>query len=87
MTMEEIIALVAELLGGYQGDGRPLHILEGGVRFEAGVRHEDDWWHVPVYPDSPILEQWRYYEFLASVEEQIEDQNELNILLVPVAAA
>lgn len=78
--MDEVIRLVSELLSQYQGEGKPLHVLREGVRLDG------DWWYVPVYPDCPIDQQWRYYEFLADVEERLESENGLTVLLVPVAA-
>lgn len=49
------------------------------------VRHEGDWWYVPVKPGRPFERTDQYYAVLADLEQDIEDAEGLNILLVPAA--
>jgi len=53
-----------------------------------GIRHEGEWWSVPVYADEDQAptRRWRYYEMLAGVEVEIEEEHGVKLMLVPVTA-
>jgi hypothetical protein len=50
-----------------------------------GVRHDANWWYVPIRPTRPFARTDQYYAVLADLEQDIEDAEGLNILLVPAA--
>ena len=50
------------------------------------LRQEDDWWYLAVRPKKNVRTN-DYYELLADVESELQDEKNLNILLVPAAPA
>jgi hypothetical protein len=48
-----------------------------------GIQREDDWWYVPICP-GPTVRGYIYYDMLATIEGQLQDEEKLNVLLVPV---
>ncbi|MDQ2688368.1 MAG: hypothetical protein M3Y28_10940 [Armatimonadota bacterium] len=74
---------VVELVGRYLKNKHP-----GGATLEAipqGVRHEQDWWYVPVRPSLEPARRYEYYEVLADVETDMETHEHLTVLLVPTS--
>ena len=79
MSEKEIVEIVAR----YLKDKHP-----GGATLEAltqGVRHEQDWWYVPVRPSVEPKRRYEYYEALAEVENDLEEAEHLTVLLLPTA--
>ena len=61
---------VVEIAGRYLKDK---HL--GGAMLEAlaqGVRHEQDWWYVPVRPSLEPPRQYEYYEALAELSRKTQ---------------
>lgn len=77
LTEEDVIKTVRESLAKHARKGWEIEILE------RGVRREDDWWYIPVRPFNQTRRPVEYYDMLASVEGELQDEMELNILLVP----
>lgn len=50
---------------------------------ELGVRHQDDWWEIVVQPSREDIYLYDYYGRLAEASEDIDDQEHLNVSLVP----
>lgn len=76
---------IAEIVGRYLKGKHP-----GGVTLEAlaqGVRHEQDWWYVPVRPSVEPARCYEYYEVLADVEAALEESEHLTVLLLPSTPA
>lgn len=48
-----------------------------------GVRHEEDWWYVPVQPDIQPPRRYEYYEALADVELNMLKYENILVLLLP----
>lgn len=48
------------------------------------VRKEDDWWYVPIQSASTPKRSYPYYEILAEMEEALEQEDHLDVILVPV---
>ena len=74
---------IVEIAGRYLKDKHP-----GGATLEAltqGVRHEQDWWYVPVRPSFEPPRRYEYYEALADAEEVLEDEENLTVLFLPTA--
>ena len=79
MSEIEIVAIA----GRYLKDKHP-----GGATLEAltqGVRHEQDWWYVPVRPSFEPPRRYEYYEALADAEGELEDTEHLTVLFLPTA--
>jgi hypothetical protein len=41
-------------------------------------------WHIPIRPKKKIEGRGRYYEALNAIERDIENNDRLNVMLVPV---
>ena len=85
MKKQEVIELVKRHLDNHQPNDFKLSVVP------EATREEDDWWYVGIKPNRQIRRQYDYYNVLAEVELEIEDEfetknPELNILLVPVSA-
>jgi hypothetical protein len=75
---------VAEAVRKYLEDRHP-----SGLTLEVdeqGVRQEQYWWYVPVRPSQEPPKLFEYYEALAEVEGEIEENENLTVLLVPAAS-
>jgi hypothetical protein len=53
---------------------------------DDGVRKDGKWWYVPVSPGREFARTDLYYAVLADLEQEIDEEEGLNILLVPCAA-
>ena len=74
---------IVEIAGRYLKNKQP-----GGATLEAltqGVRHEQDWWYVPVRPSFEPPRRYEYYEALADVESALQDMEHLTVLFLPTA--
>jgi len=49
-----------------------------------GIKNEDDWWYVLVRPDRENVRAYDYYGRLAEAEISLRDEQNVNVLLVPV---
>ncbi len=59
----------------------------GGVTIEVAreaVRRQDDYWYVPVRPSAQPPKIYEYYETLAEVEATLEENEQLQVFLVPI---
>lgn len=81
MTRDEAIALVNRHLAEHQPQGYHLNVVP------EAIRQDDDWWYITIQPDQENVPRYDYYNILAVVEREIQDENDdFNILLVPVAS-
>ena len=76
----EVAGVVRDYLTRTPYDGLSIEVLDKKVRRING------WWYVPVQPSSNVDRVTPYYEYLAEIEEQIDEERQLNILLVPTLA-
>jgi hypothetical protein len=74
-----VVEHVREALHKHQPSGTTMEVLEDEVR------RKGDWWYVPVRPDVEFPKTYQYYEFLADVEGELQDDQGLDVLLVPAA--
>ncbi len=51
---------------------------------EQGVRHDQDWWYVPIQPDKQPAKRYEYYETLAEIENELQRDENMTVLFVPV---
>jgi hypothetical protein len=78
MPVEELISLINDHLKNEHPGGATLSIVP------EGIRQDDDWWYVPVKSDRIPDRLFEYYEALANVESQIEEDNQVTVLFIPV---
>ncbi len=77
-------AEIARLVTDYVQQNQP-----GDYRLTVdpdAVQQEEDWWYVVVRPDRPGVRAHEYAERLTRIEDQIWDQKELHVVLVPSLA-
>lgn len=75
-------SMLAEVVREYLRECHP-----GGVTLEVldgGIRKIDYWWRVPVRPNVEPPHTFEYYDALAGVESELQEDRDLNIMLVPV---
>ncbi|NJL31043.1 MAG: hypothetical protein HC898_05135 [Phycisphaerales bacterium] len=77
MKQEEIINLVQQKLDMHQPKDYRLDVEP------RSVRQEQDWWFVGVKPSTAGIRRYSYYDVMAQVSREIEDQCGVNITLVP----
>ncbi len=75
---EQIVEIVAKYLEPHQPKNYRLHIRL------KGMRQDGDYWYVVVQPDKEDIRSYDYYGRLAETENDIEENENLKILLVPV---
>jgi len=75
---QNIVDTVRRYLEPYQPPDYRLNVME------QGVRHRDDWWEVVVQPDKEDVRSYDYYGRLADAENDIEENEDVKVLLVPV---
>jgi hypothetical protein len=51
---------------------------------EDGVRQDNGFWYVPVKPSTPLSRSFEFYDALAVAEDELDSEDKLNVLLVPV---
>jgi hypothetical protein len=83
MTKQEAIRIVEKYLSKrkHQPTKYKLHVVP------RACRQEDDWWYICVRPGRKDVRPYDYYDIMAQVEREIQDEEEMNIALVPVPAA
>ena len=81
MNREQLIQLVSAKLNRIRHHGVALRIVEDGVREDNG------WWFVPVLAsgDNPPPIDFLYPEY-ATIESDIADEFQVDVMLVPTAA-
>ncbi len=53
--------------------------------YEKSLRQKDDGsWVVPVYPSRNDVRTYQYYDIVAEVEEELQEQEHLDLFFVPV---
>ncbi len=81
MTKQEAIDLVSRHLRNHQPEGYRIEVLPDTIR------QDDDWWYIAVRADRADVPRYDYYNVLAVIEREIQDEDDSNnILLVPAAA-
>ena len=70
---------IKELVGKYLETHQPSDYRLNTV----GLRRDGDYYYVVVQPSREDIRSYDYYNILAEVEGEIEEQKKVNILLVP----
>jgi hypothetical protein len=77
MTKDEAIGLVRERLERHQPDSYRVVVVP-----DASYQ-EGDWWYIGVKPTRDDIRRYDYYDVMAQVSREIEDETQANITLVP----
>ena len=76
LDQQQVVDLVRRYLLRHQNHGLSIDVVA------KAVRHDGNWWYVPVRPNAEPR-TYQYYDILADVETEIVDNEHINILLVP----
>ena len=76
-TRARIIEIAEKYLEPHQPKDYRLHVRP------KGLRQDGDYWYVVVQPDKEDVRSYDYYGRLAEAENDIEENEDLKILLVP----
>ncbi len=79
MSEQQIGQLVRSYLQSRQPPGSAIEVLE------QDIRKDGDWWYVPVRPNHQLPKTYRYYEELTDIENQLRENEQVDVLLVPSA--
>ena len=75
MTKDEVLRTIREQIDA-----------PGAIEIlDEGVRSENEWWYVPVKRKSDLPKTYEYYDLLATLEERLDEEKNLNVLFVPTA--
>ena len=77
MSEEKVVQLVRERLQDRHPGGVTIDVVE------QAIRHEGDYWYVPVRPNAQPPRTFEYYDALADVESELSLNERLKVLLVP----
>jgi hypothetical protein len=78
MRKERVVRLVRERLQDRHPGGVTIDVVD------QEIRHEDDYWHVPVRPSTQPPRTFEYYDALAEVESELSEKEHLKVWLVPM---
>ena len=76
-TRQQIIEIAEKYLEPHQPKDYRLNVRP------KGLRQDGDYWYVVVQPDKEDVRSYDYYGRLAEAENDIEENEDLKILLVP----
>ena len=74
---QKIINVVRKYLQDRHPGGAVLEVVP------QGIRHDQEWWYVPIRPSVQPSKRYEYYEVLADVEKELQKSEHLTVLLVP----
>lgn len=75
MTKERVAAIVRERLKNVSVTGITMEVVDDDVY------KIDAWWRVPIRPSRWPKRMFEFYEVLAEVEDDLQEQEHLNILM------
>jgi hypothetical protein len=78
MTQDKVVQLVREQLQNHHPGGATLEVVP------EGIRQQDGSWYIPVRPNVQPPKMYEYYEALAEVESTLEENEQLQIWLMPM---
>lgn len=77
LPMEELVQQVQAAVRRLPTNGYTLQVVKDGVR------HENEWWYVPVTPSKPGVRAHEYAELLTRAENQLQAELSVKVLLIP----
>lgn len=78
MTQDRLVELVRDQIEQYHPGGVTLAVVPEDVRQRDGI------WYVPVLPSVQPPKMYEYYEVLAEVADTLEENEQIQIWLVPI---
>ena len=72
-----VIEAVRKHIAGRTPGGATLEVLT------TGIRHDQEWWYVPIKPSIQPARRYEYYETLAEVENELQKSEHITVLLIP----
>lgn len=78
LSDNDVVVIVRRYLEPNQPQDYRLEVMPDGVKKDG------DWWYVLVRPDRNDVRAYDYYDRLAESEVTLRDEEQLNVLLVPV---
>jgi hypothetical protein len=78
MNENEVLDTLETYFSHHQPIGYHLNVLR------TGVRRDGDWWYVAVQPDPPDVRARDYSLLMEQAEDDLEQQSNLKLLLLPV---
>ena len=87
LSRPQVLKKVCDAIKRHAPHDFSLHILERGVRRleDSSLERTVLWWHVPVYPDPAPKDPYQYYDALAEIEGDLQDEQGLDIALLPAS--
>ena len=76
-TPQEVARMVRQYLQQQHPDGASLEVIEDGIYQEHAI------WYVPILASHEPSKRYAYYEALAEVETDLQENDDLNVLLLP----
>ena len=70
ISKQQVVDLVRIYLQRHQNNGLVIEVME------PSVRHSENWWYVPVRPNTE-LRTYQYYDLLSEVETDLVDRGVL----------
>ena len=77
MTREQVLEYVDASLRRHDPEHNSLEIVR------EDIRQDNDWWYVPVRLKEANRVTYSYYGLLAEMEGELDEEQGLNVLLVP----
>ncbi len=77
MSEEQVVKLVKQYLQNHEYDNVKIEVADGRIHKES------TWWYVPVRSNQPEMRTYRYYDELTVVEDELRENENLDVLLVP----
>ena len=78
LTPKSVAQAVRERIQEEHPGGATLEVIEQNVHWQDGF------WHVPVKISEEPRRKYQFYEVLADAEENLDENEHLKVLLVPV---
>ena len=75
ITKESVAHIVSEHIKDRHPGGITLEVVE------EDIHKVDNWWRVPVRPSAWPVKRYAYYEELAEIESDIQENEHLDILI------
>lgn len=80
-SKKSVAKAVRKHIARYRPGGASLEVVD------AGVRKKPYWWEVPIRPSREPKKLYQYYEALADIEDEVEEQEKVRVFLVPTNGA
>lgn len=84
-AQDELIAKVNKTIQNFLPEiGKSVGVRSIEI-LNAGIREEDSWWYIPVLAKPEPKRSLPYYELLAEIEIDLDENHHLKVLFVPTS--